>query len=397
LITLIDERDNKYGARFDATERATSTAMKSAETAVLKAETAAEKRFECVSIDTPILCADLVWRPAGDLQVGDELIACDEDAPTRHGRRFRRAVVTANASHEDALLHVTTTHGDVRCNAQHPWLVLPISAQRRGTGWRWVRASDLKHGDKVMRAADLWTPDHSWEAGWLAGMYDGEGCLSYAKQSNTSVRNREGSETSYLGVHLTLSQREGDTATRIHMALERLLVSLCIHRRPAGKYRHTQPFFHFIVTRRAEVLRILGTIRPPRLLLRSDGVWDGRPINGNHRETTVVSVESAGAGMIAALSTSTRTYIAGGFAMHNSVNEFRNTLSDQQRNLMPRAEVDVIVKGLQDKIAAIEKQQDNMIAERAGLKGGYGWAVGVIGLVLAMASIIALASRFGGQ
>lgn len=74
----------------------------------------------------------------------------------------------------------------------------------------------------------------------------------------------------------------------------------------------------------------------------------------------------------------------------DAVNEFRATLADQQRNLMPRAEVDVIVRGLHEKISALEKQVDTAQAERQGLKGGWGYAVGVVGLVLALASIIAL-------
>jgi hypothetical protein len=70
-----------------------------------------------------------------------------------------------------------------------------------------------------------------------------------------------------------------------------------------------------------------------------------------------------------------------------SVNEFRNTLSDQQRNLMPRAEVAEVVNGLREKIAALEKQMDNFHSERQGLRGGWGFAVGVVGLVLTLITI----------
>jgi hypothetical protein len=70
------------------------------------------------------------------------------------------------------------------------------------------------------------------------------------------------------------------------------------------------------------------------------------------------------------------------------VNEFRAQLGDQQRNLIPRAEVDVIVRGLTEKIGSLEKAFDAAQAERLGLKGGWGYAVGVIGFVLAVLSII---------
>ena len=72
------------------------------------------------------------------------------------------------------------------------------------------------------------------------------------------------------------------------------------------------------------------------------------------------------------------------------VNEFRNTLSDQQRNLMPRSEVEVVVRGVHEKLGALEKQMDRFEAERRGLKGGWGLAVGVVGFVFLILSLVSL-------
>lgn len=71
-----------------------------------------------------------------------------------------------------------------------------------------------------------------------------------------------------------------------------------------------------------------------------------------------------------------------------SVNEFRNTLSDQQRNLMPRSEVTAIVTALSDKIDVATKQLDALQAERVGIKGGWGYAVGVVGFVAIVITLI---------
>jgi hypothetical protein len=80
-----------------------------------------------------------------------------------------------------------------------------------------------------------------------------------------------------------------------------------------------------------------------------------------------------------------------------SVNEFRGTLDQQQRTLIPRSEVDVLVKGLEEKIAQITKQQDAQIAERQGIKGGWGYAVGIVGFVLTIVSIgVLVAKALGG-
>lgn len=77
-----------------------------------------------------------------------------------------------------------------------------------------------------------------------------------------------------------------------------------------------------------------------------------------------------------------------------SVNEFRGTLDQQQRTLIPRSEVDVLVKGLEEKIAQNTKQMDALQSERLGIKGGWGYAVGVVGLVFVLLGVIAAVSAF---
>jgi hypothetical protein len=70
-----------------------------------------------------------------------------------------------------------------------------------------------------------------------------------------------------------------------------------------------------------------------------------------------------------------------------SVNEFRGTLDNQQRTLIPRSEVDVMIKALTEKIAVNTKTLDTLIAERQGLRGGWGYAVGVVGFLLTLVSL----------
>lgn len=394
--SLLAERNVRDQQRYDAqtialnaallaAEKAVATAMTAAEKAVTKAEVAAEKRFECVSADTPVLCADLTWRPAGDLLPGDELLAFDEESPARRGRRFRKATVTVNSLERDALLLVNTPEGSVRCNHEHPWLV----RRTKWSNWRWMKAADLQPGYAVIHAVDTWTVDRSWESGWLAGMYDGEGCLCLNKNG---------------GVQLSLTQRESETADRAGLALKnRLGREAPTYRVEPGKHRHTQPFFHFIVSTRTDVMKILGSVRPPRLLAKSDGVWEGKPVGGKDRATVVTSVESVGTGVIAALSTSTKTYIAGGFAMHNSVNEFRATLADQATHLMSRAEtqallaaVDAKFTALSEKVDAVAIRVEKMASASGGLKTGWGYLVAGVGLLASLA-FVALALYGAGR
>lgn len=70
------------------------------------------------------------------------------------------------------------------------------------------------------------------------------------------------------------------------------------------------------------------------------------------------------------------------------VNEFRAQLADQQRTLMPRAEVEVLLKALTDRVKASETILAENRGAHKGLSEGWGWAVGVVGLVSAVIAIL---------
>lgn len=87
-----------------------------------------------------------------------------------------------------------------------------------------------------------------------------------------------------------------------------------------------------------------------------------------------------------------------------SVNEFRGTLDNQQRTLIPRSEVSEIVKGLDQKIEQLTKNQDkleqdvrNSMSERQGVRGGWGYAVGALGFLVAATSLITMFVRLAGK
>ena len=68
----------------------------------------------------------------------------------------------------------------------------------------------------------------------------------------------------------------------------------------------------------------------------------------------------------------------------DSVNEFRQTLADQQATLVRKSEVDLMMK-------SIEKRLDNVDrcgAEGSGIRIGWGIAIGFIGLVTALIVLI---------
>jgi len=68
------------------------------------------------------------------------------------------------------------------------------------------------------------------------------------------------------------------------------------------------------------------------------------------------------------------------------VNEFRSTLSDQQRSFMPRSEAEALLRGINDKIDEQGKRMTELVSERKGQRLGstavWGITAGVIGIVL---------------
>lgn len=73
------------------------------------------------------------------------------------------------------------------------------------------------------------------------------------------------------------------------------------------------------------------------------------------------------------------------------VNEFRATLADQQRTLIPRMEAEALMRALAEKIGKIEQEMTEHRSSKTGVKEGWGFAVGVAGFV---ALLIGLAMAF---
>ena len=76
-----------------------------------------------------------------------------------------------------------------------------------------------------------------------------------------------------------------------------------------------------------------------------------------------------------------------------SVNEFRKTLADQQATFMPRSETTVMVGGFTQRLSGLKEQVDALMSERAGVKGGWGYAIGLVGAILTIGTLILLAIR----
>ncbi len=159
---------------------------------------------------------------------------------------------------------------------------------------------------RLVKILEPWDEDRSWGAGFIAAAFDGEGYLSQQPR-----RTNNGSAMA-LGV----SQRPNAMS-------ERLLGELADRGFKMRNYHHP-PCHTWTVTgtrekgrtRRDEILRLLGSVRPPRLLSQ----FDADLIGCLHKKDAVAVIEKEyiGDAPVVAIKTGTGTFIAEGYASHNS-------------------------------------------------------------------------------
>jgi hypothetical protein len=257
----------------------------------------------CHEPSTRLLTADLRWRAAGDVVVGDELWALEDEQPKgRRGRAFRRAVVLASFLSKKDCVRVCLDNGEsFVCSADHPWLATPPLAGRG----EWRRADRLIYrgrGAKLVRTFLPWTEERSYEAGWLAGILDGEGSVSRGHRASFHPAN---------GVSIT--QVLGATADRIALKMgSRVSTNVRTIERPGVRPRIE------IETNgggMAAAAAFLGTVRAERLIAGFD-IEGGHVLN--RFPVHVAAIERVGIREVQSIQTSTGTYIAEGFAVHNT-------------------------------------------------------------------------------
>lgn len=275
--------------------------------------------YNCVTPETKVLTHDLQWIPAGELESGDMLIGVEENMTNEYSRHFSVGEATVHGRKVDDLYEVKTEDGRiVRCNGEHKWLVKKSGSK----GTEWVSTLDIhkeindkqrRHRNwRIMSVCHNWEEDKSRSGGYVAGLLDADGSLGstqllvlFAQQENT-VLSLFRQEMQSRGFQIGTSPCRTDKT-----------LSESTSKKQVYSVRILGGF--------AEQLRLLGTIRPARLLERWLNLWDlqtrrleGRG-SGSGSPAKLVSVTSIGKGEIVLLGTSCRTYIAEGLICHNTV------------------------------------------------------------------------------
>lgn len=70
------------------------------------------------------------------------------------------------------------------------------------------------------------------------------------------------------------------------------------------------------------------------------------------------------------------------------MNEFRASLADQARLLMPRLEADSRISALAEQIRNLESRIDRQEGRGSGLNAGWGYLIGAVGLIAGLIGIV---------
>jgi hypothetical protein len=268
----------------------------------------------CVHPDTPILRGDLTWQRAGDLQVGDEIVSFDEETVkvgnANGGRRYRRGVVTRNEPGVKDSYRITTAEGAVTASADHPWLVR-CSYVTRGPRLAWIASKDLdplRH--RIVSIGRPWEPEDTRIAGWLAGVLDADG-HAFAGGRHGSWVGFGQVDGAVLDLFLAECDRRGWTTKVIRRDYTM--------RKSRPLSENPKDFTDVRINGGMWAsCRVLGTLRPERLLPTAARMWEGAVVGKTTGDTAVLHVEHVGPQPIASLSTDTHTYIADGLLCHNT-------------------------------------------------------------------------------
>lgn len=268
----------------------------------------------CVDVNTRVLKQDLTWSRAGDLKVGDKLVGFEEGlAPNetfrdsdkkwkgfkgdRVGRKVQPCQITDFTIASKPCVKVTFDNGDeIITTKDHYWLAMT----KKDNFKKWIKSEDLQPGFRVNKFCTPWEKETNYDAGWLAGFISGEGSLSkkYDKiqicQRPTSTWDKALAISSKLGLNLSVGRNA----------------------KTGGLGRQDTLYADFLGGK-WDMLEIIGKLDIERFKEKIDWNNFGSLKKQGDCVSYVVSVEDVGDQNVAVFGTTSKTFIAEGYPMHN--------------------------------------------------------------------------------
>jgi len=255
----------------------------------------------CVGLNTRVLFGDLRYRPAFKVSVGDTLLGFDEHrvGVRRHWRPsiVERVELIVRPSYK--LIFEDGT--EIISSEDHQWLTGPKQVTKWATTSS-LRACSGKPATSVVKLLDVWEDDFSFEAGYLAAAFEGEGHLC----------QRPPARGNGWDVNLSFAQKPNVMLERVMGCLDTIGIKYTL---PDDWRERLGDCIRLGVSYREDQLRFLGQVRPERLLQKLD--LNGLGMIRTMKGLKLRKKEFLGDTEVVAIKTTTSTFIAEGLASHN--------------------------------------------------------------------------------
>jgi hypothetical protein len=269
----------------------------------------------CLSPNSLILTSDYRWVKLDDLQVGQTIVACDEESigftanGRKQSRKFRTAITEAKAEFYKETYEILLDNGaKLIATSDHKML----SKQRGGDFQQWRYIADFQIGDVIRIVARPPVYQSTYEDGWFGGIIDGEG----------SWRGGQGAK------RLSIHQVEGVVLKRIKTYLNNIEMPYCEvldyrkHSNGDTTKFGDKPVHRIDIHRLPYIIELLARCRPSRFINKD---WhSGHELPGKAAQqgikpwAKVVSIKPLGMQRVIDLQTSEKTFIVNGLVSHNS-------------------------------------------------------------------------------
>jgi uracil-DNA glycosylase family 4 len=254
---------------------------------------------------TKILKTNLTWVNIEDLVVGDELVGYEDQKPFE----LTPSKVTRTQTLKADCYKITTNKKEIIVSEDHLWLVRRAGARGR----KWISTKELARRFKGLGGlppkflltyfCDPWVVDESKDAGYLQGIFDGEGCLG--RQGGTANEHKN-------WYKLSFTQKSGEVLNKTLAILDEMGIEYKLSERGSSGIINCN------ISKFQGMLKILGSIRPARFEEHTKQTWVGirklEPVQ-------IENIEYVGEQEVIAVGTTTKTFIADGFLSHNCLDE----------------------------------------------------------------------------
>lgn len=245
----------------------------------------------CLTPETRVLTGDCRWVPIGSMERGDALMSVEEEPVITSGRRLVTTNITALKRRTAPCIRMHLSDGrTITSSTDHRWL-----SRFEGSGrWEWRAVEDLKDGYRVCAPLAPWGSVPDRDAGYMEGIFDGEGCWTSSSE-------------------LSFSQKRGYVLSKALSIMDTAGISYRTHHRPDTGVTIVS------LSGLQSNLQAAGQFGPRRLLMEPR--WDGKALWSRSYPTDVfvVGLEPAGELEVVSIETGSHTFFAEGVVSHNCV------------------------------------------------------------------------------